>query len=50
VVRRIVDRLDAYDFDRLDTLGGDTIDQDAKQVVRRSADSHIAGSSGNSTT
>src|SRR5882757_6763557 len=46
VVRRIVGRLDAYDFDRLYTLGGDTIDQDAKQVVRRSADSHIRWVSG----
>lgn len=46
VVRRIVDRLDAYDYDRLCTLGGDTIDQDAKQVVHRSADSHIRWASG----
>lgn len=46
VVRRIVGRLDAYDYDRLYTLGGDTIDQDAKQVVHRSADSHIRWASG----
>jgi hypothetical protein len=46
VVRRIVDRLDAYDYDRLYTLGGDTIDSDAKQIVHRSADSHIRWTSG----
>jgi hypothetical protein len=46
VVRRIVDRLDAYAYDRLYTLGGDTIDNDAKAVVRRAADSHIRWTSG----
>ncbi|MEV7548588.1 hypothetical protein AB0N89_03070 [Amycolatopsis sp. NPDC089917] len=38
VVRRIVDRL--Y------TLGGDTIDRDARAVVRRSAETHIRWVSG----
>ena len=46
VVGRIVARLDTYDYDRLYTLGGDTIDQDAKQVVHRSAESHIRWASG----
>ncbi|MFI9454320.1 hydrolase [Amycolatopsis sp. NPDC052450] len=41
VVRRIVDRLDDFAYDRLYTLGGDTIDRDAKAVVRRSAETHI---------
>ena len=41
VVRRIVDRLEPYEYDRLYTLGGDEIDQNAKEVVRRSAQSHI---------
>jgi hypothetical protein len=41
VVRRLVDRLDALDYDRLYTLGGDTLDADARQVVHRSADAHI---------
>lgn len=46
VVRRIVDRLEPYDYDRLYTLGGDEIDRDAKRVVRRSAESHIRWASG----
>ena len=33
--------LGQYEHDRLYTLGGDEIDQDAKEVVRRSAESHI---------
>ncbi|KHO20110.1 hydrolase [Mycolicibacterium setense] len=46
VVRRIVDRLDEYDYDRLYTLGGDEIDNAAKDVVRRSAETHIRWVSG----
>ena len=46
VVRRIVTRLDAYGYDRVYTLGGDTIDHDAKHVVHRSADTHIRWTSG----
>lgn len=46
VVRRIVDRLDAYDYDRLYVLDGYTIDSGAKQAVHRSADSHIRWASG----
>ena len=46
VVRRIVDRLDAYDYDRLYTLGGDEIDSAAKDVVHRSAETHIRWVSG----
>lgn len=46
VVRRIVDRLDPFDYDRLYTLGGDEIDQDAKAVVRRAAETHIRWVSG----
>lgn len=46
VVRRILDRLDSYDYDRLYTLGGDTIDADAKQIVQRSAESHVRWASG----
>ncbi|GAB3488116.1 hydrolase [Amycolatopsis cihanbeyliensis] len=46
VVRRIVRRLDAYEYDRLYTLGGDTIDSQAKAVVHRSADSHIRWAGG----
>ena len=46
VVRRIVDRLDGYDYDRLYTLGGDEIDSAAKDVVHRSADTHIRWVSG----
>ncbi len=46
VVRRIVDRLDGWSYDRLYTLGGDTIDADAKAVVHRSADAHIRWVSG----
>ena len=46
VVRRIVDRLERFDYDRLYTLGGDEIDHDAKDVVRRSAETHIGWASG----
>ncbi|WP_028927030.1 hypothetical protein [Pseudonocardia acaciae] len=46
VVRRIVDALEPYEYDRLYTLGGDEIDSDAKRVVRRSAESHIRWASG----
>ncbi len=46
VVRRIVDRLDQYDYDRLYTLGGDEIDSAAKDVVHRSAETHIRWVSG----
>ncbi|WP_020502483.1 hypothetical protein [Sciscionella marina] len=46
VVRRIVDRLDAYDYDRLFVLNGYTVDSDAKRVVHRSAESHIRWASG----
>lgn len=46
VVQRIVDRLDAYQYDRLYTLGGDEIDSDAKGVVHRSAEAHIRWVSG----
>ena len=46
VVRRIVDRLERFDYDRLYTLGGDEIDRDAKDVVRRSAETHIHWASG----
>jgi hypothetical protein len=46
VVRRIVDRLDAYGYDRLYTLGDTIIDHDAKQVVQRSAESHIRWANG----
>ncbi|MBU8817988.1 hydrolase [Mycolicibacterium goodii] len=41
VVQRIVDRLDKYDFDRIYTLGGDEIESAAKDVLRRSAETHI---------
>ncbi len=41
VVDRIVSRLDPYFYDRLYTLGGDTIDADANQIVMRAADRHI---------
>lgn len=46
VVRRIVDRLEPFDYDRLYTLGGDEIDHHAKDVVRRSAETHIRWASG----
>ncbi|MBF6331768.1 hydrolase [Nocardia transvalensis] len=45
-VRRIVDGLEPYEFDRLYTLGGDTIDQNAKQIVRAAATRHIRWVSG----
>ena len=46
MVRRIVDRLEPFDYDRLYTLGGDEVDRDAKGVVRRSAETHIHWASG----
>jgi hypothetical protein len=46
VVRRLVDTLEPYEFDRLYTLGGDEINRNAKQVVRRAAESHIRWASG----
>lgn len=46
VVRRIVDGLEPYEYDRLYTLGGHTIDHDAAQAVRRSAERHIRWVSG----
>jgi hypothetical protein len=46
VVRRIVERLEPFDYDRLYTLGGDEIDRAAKEVVRRSAETHIRWASG----
>lgn len=46
VVRRIVDRLDTCDYDRLYTLAGETIEHDAKQIVHRCADTHIRWTSG----
>jgi hypothetical protein len=46
VVRRIVDALEPYSYDRLYTLGGDTVDRDAKQVVRAAANRHIRWVSG----
>ncbi|MEV2226796.1 hypothetical protein AB0E01_44225 [Nocardia vinacea] len=41
VVRRIVETLEPYDCDRLYTLGGDTIDHDAKGIARAAANRHI---------
>ncbi|MGV9923245.1 hydrolase [Nocardia rhamnosiphila] len=46
VVQRIVARLAPYSYDRLYTLGGDTIDHDAKQIVGLAADRHIRWVSG----
>lgn len=46
VVRRIVDTLEPYDYDRLYTLGGDTLDHDAKAIVRAAATRHIRWVSG----
>jgi hypothetical protein len=46
VVRRIVDRLEPFEYDRLYTLGGDEIDRGAKDVVRRCAETHIRWASG----
>ncbi|WP_223885088.1 hypothetical protein [Nocardia colli] len=46
VVRRIVDGFDPYSYDRLYTLGGHTIDRDAEQAVRKSAERHIRWLSG----
>ncbi|MCM6778366.1 hydrolase [Nocardia sp. CDC159] len=45
-VRRIVDTLASYDYDRLYTLGGDTLDHDAKQTVESAATRHIRWVSG----
>lgn len=41
VVQRLVDQLRAVPFDRLYTLGGDTIEHDAFSVVERAAHRHI---------
>jgi hypothetical protein len=41
-VERIVRRLEPYDFDSLYTLSADTVQSDAKQAVRRSADRYIS--------
>lgn len=46
VVQRIVDGLEPYEYDRLYTLGGHTIDHDAAQAVRKSAERHIRWVSG----
>jgi glyoxylase-like metal-dependent hydrolase (beta-lactamase superfamily II) len=46
VVQRLVDRLEEIEFDRLYTLGGDTIDDDAHGVVRRAARRHVRWVSG----
>jgi len=46
VVRRLVDGLESVDFDRLYTLGGDTIDHNAHDLVRRAASRHIRWVSG----
>ena len=45
-VRRIVETLEPYEYDRLCTLGGNTVDRDAKQIVRASATRHIRWVSG----
>jgi hypothetical protein len=46
VVQRLVDDLESVEFDRLLTLGGDTIDHDAHDLVRRAARRHIRWVSG----
>ena len=46
LVRRIVDRLAPYEFERLYSLLGGTVPTDAKGVVSRSADRYIAWVSG----
>ncbi|MBP2330475.1 hypothetical protein JOF56_010860 [Kibdelosporangium banguiense] len=46
LVRRIVDRLEPYEFERLYSLLGGTVLADAKQAVRQSADRYIAWVSG----
>ena len=46
VVQRLVDTLESVEFDRLYTLGGDTIDHDAHDLVRRAARRHIRWISG----
>lgn len=46
LVRRIVDRLEPYDFERLYGLLGGTVLADAKGAVRRSADRYIGWVSG----
>ncbi|WP_245713391.1 hypothetical protein [Nocardia rhamnosiphila] len=45
-MQRIIARLAPYSYDRLYTLGGDTIDHDAKQIVGLAADRHIRWVSG----
>lgn len=46
VVRRIADSITALDFDRLYANFGDSVDRDAREAVRRSADRYIAWVSG----
>jgi hypothetical protein len=46
VVRRIVDRIEPYEFDRLHSLRGGTVHSDAKAAVQRSAERYIAWVSG----
>lgn len=46
LVRRIVDRLEPYEFDRLYGLLGGAVRSDAKGAVRRSAERYIAWVSG----
>jgi hypothetical protein len=46
VVQRLVEQLRPYRFDRLYTLGGDTIEHDAFQVVEQAARRHIRWVSG----
>jgi hypothetical protein len=46
VVRRIVETLEPYSYDRLHTLGGDTLDRDAKQPVHAAANRHTSWVSG----
>ncbi|WP_275292315.1 hypothetical protein [Amycolatopsis sp. La24] len=41
LVRRLVDRLEPYAFDRLYALTGATVPTDAKAAVRRSAERYI---------
>jgi hypothetical protein len=40
-IERIIDRLEPYDYERLYTLNGGTVERDAKAVVRRSAGRYI---------
>ncbi|CAN5586594.1 hypothetical protein BH09ACT7_BH09ACT7_57060 [soil metagenome] len=45
-VQRLVDGLEPLEFDRLYTLGGDAIEDDAHAAVRDSARRHIGWVSG----